>query len=217
MHEGTAAMKKKEAAPLFITFEGIDGCGKSSQAVMTFQWLKAAGRKVELLREPGSTAVSEKIRELLLGPRLTISDMTELLLYEASRAELVSREIAPLLKKGYTVLCDRFYDSTTAYQGYGRKLDIKMIRALNRMAVGGLVPNLTFLFDVDLKTAARRTGKQKDRLESQSTAFFNRVRTGFLQIARRERRRIKVIDAAPSMEEVFSEVKKILGRKIKAR
>lgn len=210
-------MKKREITPLFITFEGIDGCGKSSQAVMTYQWLKSTGQKVELLREPGSTTVSEKIRDILLSPRLSIADMTELLLYEASRAELVYREITPLLKKGTTVLCDRFYDSTTAYQGYGRKLDIKMIRALNRMAIGGLVPNLTLLFDVDLKTAARRTGNQKDRLERQSAAFFNRVRTGFLQIARRERRRVKVIDATPSMETVFSEVKKIIEKKIKAR
>ena len=207
-------MRKLKDNPLFMTFEGIDGCGKTTQAMMTYHLLSSKGYKVKLLREPGSTAVSEKIREILLDRKLSMTDVTELLLYEAARAEIVGREIAPLLKKGYVVLCDRFYDSTTAYQGYGRRLDVKMVKATNKIAVGKLVPTLTFLFDIDLKTAAARAGKRKDRLELQSRTFFNRVRLGFLEIARKDRRRIKVIDASRPIETIFADVKRILARKI---
>lgn len=210
-------VKKLKENPFFITFEGIDGCGKTTQAMMTYQLLASCGYKVKLLREPGSTTVSEKIREILLDKRNNIGSMTELLLYEAARSEIVVREIAPLLKQGNIVLCDRFYDSTTAYQGYGRKLDIRMVKAINRIAVGEYTPNLTFLFDVDLKTSARRVRKDKDRLELQSKSFFNRVRLGFLEIARRDRRRVKVVDASRSIEDVFAEVKKILARKIEIK
>ena len=112
------------------------------------------------------------------------------------------------------MLCDRFYDSTTAYQGYGRKLDIKMVRSLHRVATGNLIPNLTLLFDVDIEVAFSRGKKNKDRLESQSKQFFNRVRKGFLEIARKERRRVKIIDASDSMEDVFAAVEKILIKKL---
>ncbi|MDH4158094.1 MAG: dTMP kinase [candidate division Zixibacteria bacterium] len=207
-------MHKLKESPLFVTFEGIDGCGKTTQAMMTYHLLSSRGYKVKLLREPGSTAVSEKIREILLDRKLSMTDITELLLYEAARAEIVGREIAPLLKKGYVVLCDRFYDSTTAYQAYGRRLDVKMVKATNKIAVGRLVPTLTFLFDIDLKTAAARAGMHKDRLELQSKTFFNRVRLGFLEIARKERRRIKVVDASRPIETIFADVKRILARKI---
>lgn len=200
--------------PFFITFEGIDGCGKSTQAILTYEYLSSCGYKVKLLREPGSTRVAEKIREILLDKRNSITDTTELFLYEAARAEISGREIAPLLKKGYIVLCDRFYDSTTAYQGYGRKLDVKMVRSLHRVATGNLIPNLTLLFDVDLEIAFSRGKKNKDRLELQSKQFFNRVRRGFLEIARKERRRVKIIDAASPLEDVFTEVKKILIKKL---
>lgn len=207
---------KKEPAqikPYFITFEGIDGCGKSTQAILTYEYLSSMGYKVKLLREPGSTRVAEKIRGILLDKKNSITDTTELLLYEAARAEICGREIAPHLKKGLIVLCDRFFDSTTAYQGYGRKLDIKMVRSLNRVATGNLIPNLTLLFDVDLKVAFSRGKKNKDRLEMQSSQFFNRVRKGFLEIARKERRRVKIIDASVPLEDVFTAVKKILNKK----
>ncbi len=207
-------MPKVKKFPYFITFEGIDGCGKTTQAMMTYKLLSSCGYQVKLLREPGSTMVSEKIRDILLNKRLSITDLSELFLYEAARAEIVSREIAPLLDRGFVVLCDRFYDSTTAYQGYGRKLDIRMVKTLNRAAVNGLVPNLTLLFDIDLETAATRGGPKKDRLESQSSQFFRRVRAGFLEIARKERRRVKVVDASRPIETVFDDVRKILARKI---
>ncbi len=200
--------------PLFVTFEGIDGCGKSTQAMLCFQLLTKAGHKVKMLREPGSTVVSEKIREILLDAKHKISDLTELLLYEAARAEITTRQIAPALADGQIVLCDRFYDSTTAYQGFGRKLDIRVVKGLNKVATGGIVPDLTFVFDVDLKTAQERRGKRKDRLEAQSRAFFERVRSGFLEIARKERRRVKVIDASRPVEIVFQEVRKILLKKL---
>ncbi len=200
---------------LFITFEGIDGCGKTTQAMLTFRYLIARGYDVHILREPGSTEVAERIRKILLSNEVSMESRTELLLYEAARAEITIKEITPLLEKGKIVLCDRFYDSTTAYQGYGRKLDIRMVRTVNRIAVGNISPHLTFLFDINIKAAqARRKGKP-DRLESQSTAFFNRVRKGFLEIARKERRRVKVIDGNQSVDAIFEQLKKILSRKLK--
>ncbi|UCD64359.1 MAG: dTMP kinase [Candidatus Zixiibacteriota bacterium] len=207
-------MAQLNERPLFVTFEGIDGCGKSTQAFLTHQFLVSRGYKVKLLREPGSTSVAERIREVVLNKRLKMSDLTELFLYEAARAEITSREIAPALDKGTIVLCDRFYDSTTAYQGYGRKLDIRMVKALHKIAVKGVTPDLTFVFDVDLKTAFARLGKSKDRLESQPKAFFKRVRLGFLEIARKERRRVKLIDGTRPVDEVFDNVRKYLLRKL---
>lgn len=207
-------MSPKREKSLFVTFEGIDGCGKSTQAMLTYQYLHAQNYKVKLLREPGSTIVAEKIRDILLNRRLKMTDTTELLLYEAARAEVTAREIAPALANGTIVLCDRFYDSTTAYQGFGRKLDIRMVKGLHKVAVGNIVPDLTFVFDVDLKTASTRLGKQRDRLESQSRAFFNRVRLGFLEIARRDRRRVKLIDTTAPIDQVFELVKKHLLKKL---
>lgn len=200
---------------LFVTFEGIDGCGKTTQAMLTYKFLIARGYEVKLLREPGSTEVAERIRAILLDRKLAVADLTELLLYEAARAELTAREIAPALAAGRTILCDRFYDSTTAYQGYGRKLDIGMVRGLHRVAVGAVKPDLTLVFDLDLRTAVQRRTGDPDRLESQSKAFFERVRRGFLEIARKERRRVKVVDAAQSVDAVFEEVEKILVRKLR--
>ncbi len=207
---------RKSKRGLFITFEGIDGCGKTTQAMLTYKFLIARGEQVKLLREPGSTEVAERIRGILLDKTLDVGDITELLLYEAARAEITAREIAPQLAKGHIVLCDRFYDSTTAYQGYGRKLNVAMVRSLHRVAVGDLVPDLTLVFDLDLRTAySRRTGTP-DRLESQPRAFFERVRKGFLEIARKERRRVKVIDAAQPIETVFDDVRKYLERKLRS-
>ncbi|UCE25708.1 MAG: dTMP kinase [Candidatus Zixiibacteriota bacterium] len=207
-------MTAKKEKSLFVTFEGIDGCGKSTQALLTYQYLLSAKYKVKLLREPGSTVVAERIRDILLNKKLKMSDATELLLYEAARAEITSREISPALANGTVVLCDRFYDSTTAYQGFGRRLDIRMVKGLHKVAVGNVTPDLTFVFDVDLKTAFARRGKVRDRLESQSRAFHNRVRLGFLEIARKERRRVKLIDATGPIDQVFGLVKKHLHKKL---
>jgi dTMP kinase len=138
-------------------------------------------------------------------------------LYQAARAEIVAQEISPALQAGQIVLCDRFYDSTTAYQGYGRGLDIKMVKNLHKVAVGNIKPDLTFVFDLNLKAAFERLGMKQDRLESQSKAFFGRVRKGFLEIARKESRRVKVIDASRSVSVVFDEVKHHLIRKLPKR
>jgi len=206
--------RKKSKPGLFVTFEGIDGCGKSTQLKLAERFLSESGRKVARLREPGSTPVAEKIRKILLSNHSSINDVTELLLYEAARSEITAGEIAPLLKSGHIVLCDRFYDSTTAYQGYGRGLDVTMVRRLHRVAVGDVKPDLTLLFDIDLKTASARLGRKRDRLESQPRAFHNRVRRGFLEIAAKEKTRVKVIDGARPVEEVFEDVKKHLLRKL---
>ena len=204
-------MKKKG---LLITFEGIDGCGKSVQARRTHRFLQNRGFEVILLREPGSTPVAERLRRLLLDKKLLVPDVTELLLYEAARSELTNKLIKPALQKGTIVLSDRFYDSTTAYQGYGRQLDINMVRSLHKIATSDIVPDLTFVFNVDLRTAFARRSKDPDRLEAQAAAFHNRVRRGFLEIARKERRRVKVIDGVPPANQVFEEVKRILQQKL---
>ena len=202
---------------LFVTFEGIDGCGKSTQLANTRKFLTAGGYDVVTLREPGSTPVAERIRKVLLDKRLDIADITELLLYEAARHETTSREIAPSLQQRKIVPCDRFYDSTTAYQGYGRRLDLRMVQRLHRVAVGDCVPDLTLLFDVDLKTSMTRRKKDPDRLESQSAAFFRRVRRGFLEIARKEPRRVKVVDGTRPIDDVFEDVRKHLQRRLPRR
>ncbi|MCP4685498.1 MAG: dTMP kinase, partial [bacterium] len=170
--------RKKSSRGLFVTFEGIDGCGKTTQLQRSHRFLAGLGYRVARLREPGSTPVAEKIRKILLSNNSSINDITELLLYEAARSEITDREIAPLLKSGHIVLCDRFYDSTTAYQGYGRGLDVSMVKRLHKVAVGDIKPHLTLLFDINLKTASARLGGKRDRLESQPRAFFNRVRKG---------------------------------------
>ncbi len=207
-------MRKKG---FFITFEGIDGSGKTTQLRLTEEYLIQRGRAVLVLREPGSTPVSEKIREILLDRRNRLSAETELLLYEAARAALVRDVIAPALKNGLIVLCDRFYDSTTAYQGYGRGINLSLIDRLNRLAVGKTHPDLTFLVDVDYSTSLRRRKKESDRLESESAAFFRRVRNGFLALARKEKNRIVVLRGDGSAAQTFTEVRNCLLRRLKIR
>lgn len=204
-------MKKKG---LLITFEGIDGCGKSVQARRTQRFLQNRGCEVILLREPGSTPVAERLRRILLDKKLSVPDTTELLLYEAARSELVAKVIRPALRQKRIVLLDRFYDSTTAYQGYGRELDINTVRSLHKVATNGLVPDLTLVFNVDLNTAFARRSKDPDRLENQGVAFHERVRRGFLEIARKERHRVKVIDGTQSINQVFKEVRVLLQQKL---
>ncbi|SYZ74710.1 Thymidylate kinase [Candidatus Zixiibacteriota bacterium] len=198
----------------FITFEGIDGSGKTTQLKLTAAMLRKHHFQVLVLREPGSTPVAEKTRKILLDKKNQIPPEAELFLYLAARADLVRKVIAPAIDKGMIILCDRFFDSTTAYQGYGRGLDIDLIRKLNKLAVGRYEPDITFLVDVDYKTSLKRRKKQTDRLESESRLFFNRVRNGFLQIARREKRRTVVLDGRRGAGEVFAEVKSCLKTKL---
>ncbi len=208
-------MKKKKG--LFITFEGIDGCGKSTQLAMTGRLLKSLGYQVMVLREPGSTPVSEKIRRILLDKKSRINAVTELLLYVAARAELVEKVIAPARDKGKIILCDRFYDSTIAYQGYGRGLDIALVKKINSLAVGKYKPDVTFVFDVDYATSLKRRKKKADRLEAEKKAFFSKVRKGFLALACSEKKRVTVIDGRPAADSVFDEVVSCLKKKLKIK
>ncbi|MBN2227557.1 MAG: dTMP kinase [candidate division Zixibacteria bacterium] len=198
----------------FVTFEGIDGSGKTTQWKLTEKYLRKCGYDLLALREPGSTALAERIRKILLDKKLAITPVAELNLYLAARAGLVQEVIAPALKQGRVVVCDRFYDSTTAYQGYGRGLDIALIRKLNALAVGSCIPDLTFLVDVDYATSLSRRKKTSDRLESESRAFFKRVREGFLEIARKNKKRVVVLDGRTSVDELFAEVRAWLNRRL---
>jgi dTMP kinase len=187
---------------MLITFEGIDGCGKSTQLQKIGDLLEKQGLKVHRLREPGGTEFSESIREILLSSKNKINDVAELLLFEAARSNLVEDLIKPALSRGEYVLCDRFYDSTTAYQGYGRQIDLNIIRQSNEIATGGLKPNLTFYLKIKLENAKLRAGnREKDRIEKAGDEFFKRVFQGFEDIAAAEPNRVKIIDAEGNLEQ----------------
>lgn len=198
----------------FITFEGIEGCGKSTQLELLKAHLEKKGRAVLSVREPGGTLLGERVRSVLLnGTEEGIDPWAELFLYEACRAQLVARVIRPALAEGKVVLCDRFFDSTLAYQGFGRGLDAGKIEGLNALATGGLVPDLTFLVDceedVGLKRAWARinasAGAREDRFEKEELAFHRRVREGFLAIAGAAPR-VKVIDGSREISTVHREI-----------
>lgn len=194
---------------LFITVEGIDGCGKSTQATLIAAALEAAGHDVLRLREPGGVKISEQIREILLDPaNAEMGDVCELLLYEAARAQLVHQVIRPALAAGKTVVCDRFYDSTTAYQAFADGLDRNMVSQANELAVDGCRPDLTLVFDLPVEDALRRrSGREaEDRLELKGLEFQERVAAGFRAVAADEPDRVKLIDAGGSIAEVFSGV-----------
>lgn len=194
---------------LFITVEGIDGCGKSTQARLIAAALEAAGHDVLRLREPGGVKISEQIRAILLDPaNAEMGDVCELLLYEAARAQLVHQVIRPALAAGKTVVCDRFYDSTTAYQAFADGLDRNMVSQANELAVDGCRPDLTLVFDLPVEDALRRrSGREaEDRLELKGLEFQERVAAGFRAVAVDEPDRVKPIDAGGSIAEVFSGV-----------
>lgn len=197
------------AQGLFITVEGIDGCGKSTQATLIAAALEAAGHDVMRLREPGGVKISEQIRAILLDPaNAEMGDVCELLLYEAARAQLVHQVIRPALAAGKTVVCDRFYDSTTAYQAFADGLDRNMVSQANELAVDGCRPDLTLVFDLPVEDALRRrSGREaEDRLELKGLEFQERVAAGFRAVAADEPDRVKLIDAGGSIAEVFSGV-----------
>ena len=198
------------AQGLFITVEGIDGCGKSTQARLIAAALEAAGHDVLRLREPGGVKISEQIREVLLDPANgEMGDVCELLLYEAARAQLVHQVIRPALAAGKTVVCDRFYDSTTAYQAFADGLDRNMVSQANELAVDGCRPDLTLVFDLPVEVALRRRsgrGGVEDRLELKGLEFQERVAAGVRAVAADEPDRVKLIDAGGSIAEVFSSV-----------
>lgn len=190
---------------MFISFEGIDGSGKSVQAERCRDFL-AKEHDVLLCFDPGHTPIGNAVRKILLNKEFhEMNPRTELLLYAAARSQLVSEVIKPFLEKGGIVITDRFYDSTSAYQGYGRKLPLPLIEQLNRIGAHELVPDLTFIIDTDLKTAASRVA-DADRLESESPAFRERVKEGYYRIAEKEPDRCRLIDGKRPIEEIHSEI-----------
>ncbi len=212
-------MRKKKG--LFITVEGGDGSGKSTQAVLLARHLKKMGYPVRHTREPGGTPFAESLRDILLKPGGYVAPLAELFLYEAARAQHVAEVIRPTLDKGGVVVCERFCDATTAYQGWGRGLSVPLIERLNEMATASLKPDITFLLDVapqdGLRRVARRGNGTKDRLERESTAFHERVRRGYLALAKREPKRFRVVPWREGIDRVQNvlrqEVDKRLGGK----
>lgn len=194
---------------MFISFEGIDKCGKSTQMSRIRDALAAKGFSVLVVREPGGTALSERIRDILLDKvNMEMTSETEILLFEAARAQIVREVIKPALEDGKIVLCDRFFDSTMAYQGYARGLPKETVEYLNQFATGGLVPDITFILDLPVETAWARWGEKdaKDRLELQGLAFMQKVRDGYLAIAK-TRNNIAVLDAGVSEEILAQSIK----------
>jgi len=193
---------------LFITFEGGEGSGKSVQARALYRKLLNSGVPVLLTHEPGGTPLGDRItRWLKWGGTMGISPAAELMLFNASRAQLVAEVIRPGLESGKVVICDRFMDSTTAYQGYGRGLDLAMVKTVNAIAVQGLNPHLTILMDLDVETGLTRKGKKKqDRFEREEIAFHRRVREGYLKLAREEPGRWLVLDAAQAKNKISAKV-----------
>ncbi|MBC7104807.1 MAG: dTMP kinase [Firmicutes bacterium] len=190
---------------LFISIEGPDGAGKTTQAARLARALEAAGRRVVCVREPGGTGLGEEIRAILLDGSRRVAPVAEMFLYLAARAQLVAREIRPALERGCTVVSDRYLDSTVAYQGFGRGIDLASLEAANRLATGGLVPHLTVLLDLPVEVALGRVGR-RDRLEGEDLSFHHRVREGYLWLARRDPGRIRVVDARGTVSEVFEAV-----------
>ncbi len=204
---------------VFLTFEGIDGSGKTTQLRMLAEKLTAAGHRVVCAQEPGGTRLGLEIRKILLdaGSR-DLRAVPELLLYFASRAQNVEEVILPALREGRIVLADRFTDASTAYQGYGRGLGVETVLALDGIACQGLKPDLTLLIDIDVETGFRlAAAREADRLERESREFRQRVRDGYLEIHRREPRRVALIDGTRSVEEVAAEIWSVTESFLKAR
>ena len=193
---------------MFITFEGADGCGKTTQQMLAADYLESKGYEVLITREPGAKGLGEDLRKILLDYKGPVSERCESLLFLADRAQHVDNMILPAIENGQIVLCDRYTDSTVAYQGYGRQQNLERIKKLNDFATNLLKPDLTFVFDIDVETSMQRVGKEKDRMESEGKEFHNRVRNGYLKLAEEEPNRIKVLDAAKSIDEIHEEVKK---------
>jgi dTMP kinase len=197
----------------FITFEGSEGCGKSTQSKLLYQYLKRKGFKVVYLREPGGTKVSEKLRKILLDSKNdSMAPMAEMLLYMAARAQIVHEVIVPALKNGSIVICDRFLDSTIAYQGYGLGVDIKLIKCVGEMATSGIKPDFTIFLDLPLKKGLKHRRQSKDRIEKRSLAYHSRVLEGYLKLAHLEPKRIKIVKVHKDKFKTQSEIRKLVDK-----
>jgi dTMP kinase len=195
---------------MFISFEGIDFCGKSTQVELLKKYLLGKNKEVEIIREPGGTEISEKVREILLDKKHYHMFMeAEIFLFSASRAQLVREKIRPCLEKGIYVISDRFHDSTTAYQGFGRGIDPETVKHINNLAIGKTIPGLTFIVDIPVEVAEQRKNQKHnmelDRIEVSDSGFYNRVRQGYLSLAEKEKR-FKIIDGTLSIQEVHNKV-----------
>jgi dTMP kinase len=205
---------------LFITLEGPDGSGKSTQIARLAERLRGIGHDVCLTREPGGTLIGDQVRTVLHDLKNTaMQPQAEILLYSASRAQLVGEVIRPHLERGGTVLCDRYADSTLAYQGYGHGLDLELLRTITRFATGGLTPDLTLLLDMDVETGLRRrkAGGDWNRLDAYEVDFHRRVRQGYRKLAETEPERWVVINASVSVEELGERIWEAVERRLEVR
>lgn len=195
---------------LFITFEGSEGCGKSTQSRLLYGYLKRKGKRVVYLREPGGTAISERIRRILLDPKNHITPICETLLYMAARAQVVDAIIKPALSKGKTVICDRFLDSTLTYQGFGLGIDIDFIKRMGNFVTSGIRPDLTILLDLAIKKGLKHRESAKDRIENRSYLYHLRVRKGYLKLASQDAKRIKIVKVDKDKSITQEKIKKIV-------
>ncbi|MCC7260365.1 MAG: dTMP kinase [Alphaproteobacteria bacterium] len=206
----------------FITLEGGEGCGKSTQSRLLAEWLRTKHIDVVQTREPGGTPGAEAIRALLLqGEAQKWDGVTEVLLFTAARRDHVEKVIKPAMARGAWVVCDRFADSTMAYQGYGHRLDRHIVTTLYTTAIGGFAPDLTLVLDIDVATgldrARRVTGRDQDRFENMDMGFHERLREGFLTIAKAEPERCAVVDARGAVDEVQAQLRKTISERLQVR
>jgi dTMP kinase len=203
---------------LFITLEGPEGAGKTTQLKLLSKHLEELGHEHTITRDPGGTSLGKPIRRILLSCESVVSPLAELLLYEADRAQNVAEVIVPNLEKGHIVFCDRYTDSTIAYQGYGRDIDLKLIEQMNQVATQGLKPDLTILFDIESEAGLSRLHPSgHDRLEREALEFHKKVRNGYLELSRQDPERWRVIAAAGPMSVVQEDLRKIVIDAIEAR
>jgi dTMP kinase len=201
---------------MFISFEGIDFCGKSTQVDLLKKYLNDNKKNVKVIREPGGTEISEKIRSLLLDKKNSGMLMeTEFLLFSSSRAQLVREKIQPYLEGGIYVISDRFHDSSTAYQGYGRGIPVEILEHIHKLAIGDTLPDITFFIDIPVETAEERRVLKKidqlDRIEKSDRDFYNRVRNGYLTMAEKEKR-FSIIDGTKTIEVIHNKIVEEIGK-----
>lgn len=201
---------------MFITFEGGEGCGKSTHSKLLKRYLEGRGCRVVLTLEPGGTKLGKKLREMLLKGERLVSRYSELFLFAADRSEHVAQVIAPGLRAGKIVISDRFIDSTTAYQVGGRKLPAKLVAQMNRVSSNGLIPDLTFLLDVAPRIGIRRGTKytKKDKFESEDGGFHRRIRKAYLRTAKQDRKRVKIIPTSGTVKEAQKIIRRIVDEKL---